>query len=361
MRRHLTVSIFQTIFVGFILPAVAGAQGPPPSPVRTTEARSQSIRGSVQLPGTVDAHTLSRVASEVDGVVASRVVREGERVKKGAPLITLRTQSLELRLAAARGELKEAAARLERAERELTRRRDLFAKDLVSEGEIDDAQSDFSAWEGRVEQLGADIRGIELDLERCTIRAPFSGVVVEEHVDVGEWVGVGAPVMELLSLDDLEALVEVPDRYFGMVHHGDAATLTVDTTPPLVMDGKVTAIIPRADQRARTFPIKVSIPDREGRVAVGMMVQVTLPVGENASSLLVPKDAVVTQGAGRFVYRVADDDTVVLVPVTVGSGAGDWFAVTGELEAGQRVVTRGNERLRPGQKVAAQPMEYELP
>jgi RND family efflux transporter MFP subunit len=180
-------------------------------------------------------------------------------------------------------------------------------------------------------------------------------------VDVGEWVAVGAPVMEILSLDDLEALVEVPDRYFGMVSRNDAARVIVETSPPLEMDGRVTAVIPRADQRARTFPIKVSIPDRAGRVAVGMLVQVALPIGKDEPTLLVPKDAVVIQGQGRFVYLLGEDDTVSMVPVTLGGAAGDWYSVTGDLTPGQRVVTRGNERLRPGQKVAPQPMEYELP
>jgi multidrug efflux pump subunit AcrA (membrane-fusion protein) len=84
-------------------------------------------------------------------------------------------------------------------------------------------------------------------------------------------------------------------------------------------------------------------------------------MGDPEPALMVPKDAVVNQAGSRMVYRVGDDDTVEPVPVEVGSAAGDWYAVTGPLEAGQRVVTRGNERLRPGQKVAPQPMEYELP
>jgi RND family efflux transporter MFP subunit len=186
-------------------------------------------------------------------------------------------------------------------------------------------------------------------------------VVVEENVDVGEWVGVGDPVAQLLSLDDLQAVVEVPDRYFGQIRRNDTARMTVDTERPLELEGKVIAVIPRADQRARTFPVKVAIPKGESRVAVGMLLQVDLPMGDPQPSLMVPKDAVVNQGGSRFVYRVGDDDTVEMVPVEVGSAAGDWYAVTGTLESGQRVVTRGNERLRPGQKVAPQTMEYELP
>jgi RND family efflux transporter MFP subunit len=309
----------------------------------------------------VESSTTSRVASEVAGAVKDLVAREGTRVEKGQPVVKLRTETLELQLAAAQGALKEAEARLDRAERALGRAKDLLAKELISAGDFDDAQSEFKAWEGKVAQLSAEVGQTQLDLDRSTIRAPFTGTVVAEHVDLGEWVGVGDPVVDMVSTDRMDVRVDVPGRYFGLVALGAEAAVTFESTSPTEIGGKITAIVPRADATSRTFPVKVSIPNREGRVAVGMLAQASIPVGDPKPSIIVPKDAVVSQGSSRFIYVVAPDSTASMTPVATGTGTGSWIAVTGNVKAGQAVVTRGNERLRPGQKVLAQPEEYPLP
>jgi len=92
-----------------------------------------------------------------------------------------------------------------------------------------------------------------------------------------------------------------------------------------------------------------------------MLANVHLGATGGASATLVPKDAVVAQRGQSFVYVIGDDDTVSQVPVRVGRGVGAWTVVEGELMAEQRVVTRGNERLRPGQRVSGEPIDYELP
>jgi len=355
-RFVLAVSVAALFAAG---PALA--QGPPAAAVGVTSAREFSLRETVKLPGSVESSTMSKVASEVAGAVKDLVAREGTRVEKGQPVVKLRTETLEFQLAAAQGALKEAQARLERADRALGRAKDLLAKELISTGDFDDAQSEYRAWEGKVEQLQAQVGQTQLDLERSTIRAPFTGTVVAEHVDLGEWVGVGDAVVDMVSTDRMDVRVEVPGRYFGMIETGRDAVVTLESGKPIEIAGRITAIVPRADAQARTFPIKVSISNRDGRVAVGMLAQAALPVGPPRPSIIVPKDAVVSQGSSRFVYVVAPDSTAAMTPVTVGTGAGSWIAVAGDLRAGQAVVTRGNERLRPGQKVAPQPQEYPLP
>jgi multidrug efflux pump subunit AcrA (membrane-fusion protein) len=92
-----------------------------------------------------------------------------------------------------------------------------------------------------------------------------------------------------------------------------------------------------------------------------MLAQVDLPLGEPHRATLVPKDAIIAQGPRRIVYRIKADDTVETVDVEVGRGMGSWIVVEGPLASGARVVTRGNERLRPGQAVEGSALEYSLP
>ena len=343
-----------------LLAFAAGATAQGPSVVRYTEAKEISVHGTIRLPGSVEARYVSLVASEVAGRVEDFLAREGSILRQGEPLVRLNADQLDLALQIAIAQLAEARARLELAERTLTRARDLFDDEVLPQQDLDNATSEFHAWTSRAEQFSAQVNRIELDRERSTIRAPFAGIVVEEHCERGEWVAVGAPVASVLSLEELEVRVEVPERYFPNLDRHAGAAITFEALPDLEVEGTIRAIIPRADPQARTFPVKIGIPNEGGRIGVGMIATVTLPAGKSYRATVVPKDAVIVQGEQRFVYLINSENAVEMTPVTPGDAVGLWIVVR-EVSPGQKVVTRGNERLTPGQAVEGEPQEYALP
>ena len=353
------LTVLATLAPGWLPPAVA-QPGQGPAPVGWTEAREHRIRRNISLSGTVDTRRTSIVASEVEGLVVELAAREGDLVREGAALVRLRRQDLELRLAARKADLVEAEARLELAERTQERRRELFESDVISRERLDDATTELAAWQGRVASLEAEIAQVEDDLERSVVRAPFNGVVVEEHTQVGEWIPVGGPVLRLQDVDELEVELDVPERYFARLGSGAPARITFEALPGVEIEGKIGAVIPRADRESRTFPVKVRFRNREHRAAVGMLAQVAFPIGEPFAAVVVPKDAVVREGRREAVYRVRDGE-VERVEITTGTGSGEWIEVRGPIQVGDRVVTRGNERLRPGQEIEGVAVAYEAP
>jgi hypothetical protein len=100
------------------------------------------------------------------------------------------------------------------------------------------------------------------------------------------------------------------------------------------------------------------VSNEGGRIGVGMLAEVAIPVGEVTASTMVPKDAVVRTGPGEVVYRIADDGTAEMVTVQSGAAEGAWIAVRGKIRPGDRIITRGNERLIPGQAVDGKPLDY---
>jgi RND family efflux transporter MFP subunit len=186
-------------------------------------------------------------------------------------------------------------------------------------------------------------------------------VVVAEHVGVGEWLDVGGAVVEMVSLTDIEVVSMVPGRYLPEISIGQEVRVTFEALPGLEVIGRVSAVIPRADPKARTFPVKARIDNPGGRIGIGMLARVALGAGAQALALIVPKDAVVDQGAGQQVFLIGDDGTVQQVAIATGRGFGEWIVVEGDLRPGQKVVVRGNERLMPGQQVVAEELEYKLP
>ena len=294
-------------------------------------------------------------------LVESFLAREGQVVKQGQVLAQLRQTSLELRLRAAMAQLKEDEARQKLAQRTLQRARELSEGGVYSQQQLDDALFEFSAWQGRLERLTAEIEQFKHDIEQTTIRAPYDGVVVRENTQVGEWLEVGGAVVELLSLERLEVSLDLPERYFAALRMKTQVRISFESLPGMEFDGQVQTIIPRADPLARTFPIKLSLSNPQGRIAVGMLARVTLPIGEPYMGTLVPKDAVVTQGTQQFVYLLSEDDSVGRIAVRTGVGVGEWVQVEGPLQSGDKVVIQGNERLQDGQKVRAEQLEYPLP
>lgn len=333
----------------------------PMARVTYVEARTYEMQQQVELPGTVEAPNSSLVASEVEGRVEAILAREGQTVRKGAVLVELGSDHLQIELRSAVADHREAEARLQMAERNLERSKDLFEKEVLSQQQLDDARYETDAWQGRVDRLAAAKERIELDIERSRVVAPFSGIVVAEQTEVGQWVGKGDTVLELLSPYVLEVRVEVPERYFASMKRGSPATVRFEAIPGLIAEGKVSSVVPRASAQARTFPLKIKIDNPDGRIGAGMLADVSLSRGEVAETTLVPKDALITRGANRFVYLLETDQSVKMVPVETGAGIGQWIAVTGPVAAGVKVIARGNERLRPGQMVAAELEELPAP
>ncbi len=325
-----------------------------------TEAVEQHVRGTVQLPGTVESHRAGVVAGAAAGIVERMDVQPGSRVARGDVLVQLRDVVYRMQLRAAEGRLQEARARLSQADRTMQRSRELFEDEIVSQEQLDDATSEFTAWQARIDQTSAEIEEIKDSIERSVVRAPYDGVIVDKKTEVGQWIERGAPVVEIVSLSTLEVRIDVPERYFDRIQPGSPVEIGFEALTGYAVQGKIRAVVPTAMRGSRSFPVLVSIQDPEGRVAVGMLASASVPVGEPTRKTLVPKDAIVRQGQSFAVYRIDENETVTSLTVQTGAGVGSWIVVDG-IAAGDRVVTHGNERLMPGQTVRAERMEYPTP
>ncbi|MEM9594698.1 MAG: efflux RND transporter periplasmic adaptor subunit [Acidobacteriota bacterium] len=353
--RPLTLVLALVAGVGGV---VAGAAERSGIPVRVTEARQEAVHETVQLTGTIEAGRSSVVASDVAGVVDALLAPEGEVVEAGQPLAQIRRRPVELRLESALGSLEEARSRHRASDNSLERLHRL--SDVVPAQRIDDARYESEAWLGRVKKLEAEVARLRDELERTTVRAAFAGVVTREYTEMGQWLDVGDPVVDVVSLDRLDVRLDVPERHFSRLRPGAAAEIQVDALPGRRFDGVLRSVVPLADAGARTFPALVRLPNPDLRLGVGMMARVELPLGDGSSHVLVPKDALAGTGSARHVFVVAGG-LAKRIPVTPGSNHGDWVAVEGGLAAGDAVVTRGNERLAEGQAVRTEVLEYPPP
>ena len=332
----------------------------PAAPVRYTLAASHSFRAQVRLPGTVQSSLSSTVAGEVEGLVEEFTVRQGDAVKKGRLLVRLRTKQLELEKKANEADLQETLARQSLSEKEFGRAKELFDAQIIARDELDAKKYDLDAWRGRDQRLRAGIERIEDEIARAAIYAPFDGVVLEEHTQVGEWLGQGDPVVELVSTTGLEVRVDVPERYIRRFRSGSKVGIAFEALGGSRVRGTVRAVIPQADVEARTFPVLVTFTN-PGGAAPGMMAEAVFSGGDQSRQTIVPKDGVVLQAGRQTIFIVTSEGTARPVAIRQGVGVGQWVVVEGPVNPGDRVVTRGNERLTAGQPVIGEPLEYPQP
>ena len=178
----------------------------------------------------------------------------------------------------------------------------------------------------------------------------FSGYVTQEFTEVGQWVQKGGQVVELIDIEVAEINIDMPERYISKVDTGSKVNVSFDALSDLNLEGEITSVVPQADRESRTFPVKISIDNKDGILKSGMVARVSFPIGDPSTVMLVPKDAIVSQNNANFIY-VVNEGAAQPLPVSTGMAYEDKIQVIGPVQTGQLVVVKGNERLMPNQPV----------
>ncbi|QDU61749.1 putative efflux pump membrane fusion protein [Planctomycetes bacterium Pan216] len=409
--------ILALLAVGLIaLPASAQNEAPV---VAVTPVIKREISTGQTFVGTAHPSRTAVVGSAVHGRVIELAANEGDRVEKGQKLAQLMTETIALELESAKAEFQlreqelaelengsrpqeiaQAKARMkaaealmeyhqakrERAEQIYRRSKALSVEelelavsgsieaaemldeakavlDLVIEGPRKEVLAQARA---RVAMQRALVEKLSDQMKKHTIISRFDGFVTVEHTELGAWVSQGDPVAEVVALDIVEVESHVLEDHVPHLRIGDEVRVEISALPSEVFVGEVASIIPKADGRTRTFPVKVRVENRmvdnHPLIKAGMMSRVTLPTGPTRPAILVPKDALVIKGRNAVVWTVDPSDVqsvdgpnglswhegpVQPIPVTLGVADGNRIAVDGALKAGQLVVIKGNERIQP--------------
>lgn len=355
-----------------LLAALAGAaHAQAPTAVRTEEVRMEKVQEHRRVTGSLQAVARSAVAAQEAGQVLAVLTDEGLTVKAGDAVARLDARRLEAQLAEAKARVERAEsellgrqAELEFAEFENRRLTNLRSDDIASDRESMEATTQLGAAQARVEAARRAItegrRQVDLlaiRLADMTVVAPFDARVVTRHVDAGEWIEPGEPIVTLVSTGRIEARLEVPERYAESVaRHADRIYADVVGLGQTLPSTDV-RIIPDVDPKARTFRVVLTLDDPAGVLAPGMSVAAWIPTTDEAEHLTVAKSAVVRNGRDAYVYRTESaaegKAKAARTQVTVLFDWQDRLAVDAEgLQAGDRVIVEGNERLMPGADLA---------
>jgi RND family efflux transporter MFP subunit len=346
----------------------------PPANVVIDEARIETVERMRRVTGELRAFQHSRLASRQEGLVLELLVRAGDEVQKGqiiakldSVLAELILASTQANVAALEATVAQFQAEVDRAELEFERYENLVAQASASSQELDDARLAFVSAKAKFQRAKADVVSEEAKLaldrqqiEDMTIHAPFDSKVVSTTTEVGEWLGQGDVIVELYSVDSIEAWVDVPESIVERIVDVRGPVMVQIPAITNEVSGNIRQIVPVVDQLSRLFPVRISVPNDRRVLQPGMSVTAMIPTGQKEEMLTISKDAILRDDVGEYVYMAVPNEEAEspfkeqAIPVRIARefSAGDRVVIRiGSMPPGARLVVEGNERMFPTQKL----------
>ncbi|MDH5737291.1 MAG: efflux RND transporter periplasmic adaptor subunit [Gammaproteobacteria bacterium] len=296
----------------------------------------KSVAEEIFFDGTLEALHQSTVASETNARVMEVPFDVDDRVEKGQVIVRFRNTDQSALLSRAEAALSEAQARLTNDKMEYERAEKVFAKQLVSKAQLDSLKAAYDASEARVRAAQAEVRRAKEQLEHTVIRAPYSGLVVERHIEVGETATMGQPLMTGLSLEHLRAVVDIPQNHIAPLRQHRKARVILPNGQSV--EASDIRIPPTANPESHSFRVLVDLPAGELGVYPGTLIKVAFVTG-SVERLTAPLQALIQRGEVTGLYVIKDNERIVFQYVRTASKTRDGLVtLVSGAQPGQRVA-----------------------
>jgi membrane fusion protein, multidrug efflux system len=328
-------------------------------PVSVMPARLQDIRHTAAAIGTISASNTAVVRAQVTGVLQQIHFTEGQQVKAGQTLAQIDPRAFQAALGQAEGQLARDKATLDNARIDLTRYQDLLAKDAIARQQVDTQQATVNQLIGTVKADQAAVDSARLQVTYSRVQAPISGRVGLKQADIGNVVQTGDTngIVSITQTRPIALTFAVPSALLPQVSAGlkGKTAMTVEAWSrdgkTRLATGKLATADNAIDITTDTIKLKALFPNDDDALYPNQSVSVKLQLATEQNRVAVPAAAVLRGAQGFYVYVVGADNSVSTRVVQTGAVDGDWMAVDGKVEPGDRVVIDGVDRLREGAKV----------
>ena len=330
-------------FAALAMTALMAACGSKPQATETATATVAEMKPAVKLAqvsvrpvdqvrdyvGTVQAEVKNNIAPQAPGRIAEIYVEIGDHVRKGQKLVQMDAANL-----------KQLTLQIENQKIDFNRIKELYAVGGVSKADFDNAKMALEVAETQYKNI----------MENTQLLSPIEGIVTARNYDNGD-LYAGAAILTVEQIKPVKLIVNVSENYYSRVKKGDKATITLDALPGETFTATVSLKYPTINASTHTFPVELSLPNKDEKVRPGMFARAQINFGTE-DHVVVPDVAVVKQpGSGeRFVY-VYNNGKVSYVKVELGQRLGDAYELLGGLPDGATIVTAGQSRLTDGTEV----------
>jgi len=338
---------------------------PPPPEVTVATPTQRDVTIVHEFVGTTQARESVEIRARVQGYLEKMAYEPSSFVRKGSLLFVIEPEPYQAQRDRADAGLKAAEAGLRRAESDLDRLEQAVRTNAVSQQEVTRARAERDQASAAMLEANAALTNAEIQLDYTTVESPINGMVSRNLVDLGNLVGAGEATLltTVRRIDPLFAYFEVSERFMAQVlerrgGHADPgtqdelpATLVLKETG-LKIEGEVDAVDNTVDPATGTIQLRAVFPNSDAKVFPGFFVHVQLPGEFLENALLIEETALGTDLGGRYVMVVGDDNIVERRYIEPGPLQEDnTRIVLGGMEPGERYITVGLQRARPGMPV----------
>ncbi|MGD2119755.1 MAG: efflux RND transporter periplasmic adaptor subunit [Chromatiales bacterium] len=306
------------IFLGFALLMLASMSGHAAAELQTVAVKPETIPEIYRLDGVVEAVSRSTISAQTSGQVTDIFFDVEDYVEKGSLLLQIKDTEQQTQLTKAKANLKAADAQLQDATAEYNRISEVYKKKLVAKADFDKASAGLKTAKAQQQAARAALQQAEEQLSYARVTAPYSGIVTERHVEVGETTQPGQPLMSGISLDKLRVVVDVPQSLIDPVRTlGQASVQKPDNT---WIAAEQLTIFPIAEPGSNSFKVRLDLPAGTQGLLPGMFVKAAFLAGAR-EALIVPVSSVVYRSEVIGVYTVDSDGMVSFRHIRLGHTA----------------------------------------
>ena len=368
----MTKKLIRRIALAALLLPLAGplcgckkaAPPPPPPPiVQVMDVTATNVPLSSEVIGQLDSPQNIEIRARVEAFVQEMPFIEGTNVVQGQLLFKLDEGPYKQKLLAAQGSLGEAEAALAKYKADVARLQPLADKRAVPKQDLDNALASVDVGEASVFSAKARVQAAQLDLSYCRVLAPTNALIGSKQVSIGELVGKGSPTLmaTMSTLDPIWIYCNVSE--VGLLNADEYTRRTgkrvTDAPVSLILangsvhphTGQIVFVDRAVDVKTGTLRIRGQFPNPDQLLRPGMFARMKLDLGLRPDSILVPQRAVTELQGKSFVWVIGSDDKAAQRPVKVGDQFGESLLILKGLEAGERIVVEGLQKVREGAPV----------
>lgn len=349
------VILISTISCGKKTADITDNRAAVPVTVATPSAASESY---ITTSGKIEAVQNANLSTRMMGYVTNVYVKVGEKVSKGQLLMSINSADINAQKAQVSASIAEATAAFNNAEKDYNRFKALFETNSASQKEMDDISAHYEMAKARLEAATQMKNQVNAQLSYSNITAPFGGVITGKFVNNGDMASPGMPLLSMENTGKFQVTAMVPESEISKIKTNSKAKVVIKSTNKII-EATVTEVSSSATNTGGQYLVKVVLDDNSKEVLSGMFVNVQFEsvksnANQNTNQVLIPINALITQGQLKGIYTISSENTAILRWLHVGKNYGDKIEVLSGLKADENYIVSADGKLYNGAKVVKQ-------
>jgi membrane fusion protein (multidrug efflux system) len=320
-------------------------------PVKIIKAKPGNISKFIKYSGVIHARQQARILSEVSGKVKSINAKVGDPLEPGDPILKIDDEVLKYTVEQAEANVLRLEAAHDVSKKDLTRKKNLFEKNVISEFEFDAAKANEKTNRALLNSAKASLKIAKRELRETLIKSPFKGILAERTVDIGSNVGQGTMIATVVAIDKVKIKIGVSEQVIARLKQNQEVIVETDAYPGKKYKGVIDSVGTKADDKTLSFPAEIMINnDKEPILKPGMVARTTINTDNFSNVISLPEEAIY-ENNGAYYAWIIKNNTAHKVKVIPSSFIGTNVVIKKGIKPNQTVVVSGRERLLEGSPV----------